>query len=181
MNLVAEVPKTWQQIDDQELLQYFYDKAVRLTNIKALSKTELPPIYLIPLADLNIEVCPEDPANCRNLAAVFDDIGYRILVRDDFEISQNFIPYDYSFVIHEVIHALQFAVDGPEIFKDCDAIYETEKVAYEAQDKYLREEGSFHQVANILKFGFYCDDEVAKLEYEKSKKAWNKSFLNKLK
>lgn len=164
---------SFERISDIETLEYLFAKAVRLSGLKSISFSELPPIYTISKEDLNKIVCPEDPENCRNLAAVFDDIGYRIFVLDSFEISENFKPYDYSFVIHEIIHALQYRQFGAEIFKNCKAVFETEKLAYESQDKYLKEEGAFQRVAHFLKF-FYCDEEIAKQDYLKSQKVWKK-------
>ena len=165
-------------INDAETIKYLYGKAVKLSGLNPMPIDALPPIYKVSKSQMNHIVCPNDPENCRNLAAVFDDIEYRILILDDFEISENFKPYDYSFVIHELIHALQYNQFGPEIFKDCRAIFETEKVAYLAQDRYLSEQGSFHRVAHFLRF-FVCDEEVARLDYLKSKKVWEQRQQSK--
>jgi hypothetical protein len=77
-------------ITDMETIEYLFGKAVHLSGISAYPIVEMPTIYSISKKDLNREVCPADPENCRNLAAVFDDIGYRILVLEDLEISSNF-------------------------------------------------------------------------------------------
>lgn len=160
-------------LEDLELVEYLLDKAERLSGLATQRRDLIPPIYAISKADMSKTVCPEDPGNCRNLAAVFDDLGYRILYLDDFEISQNFKPYDYSFLIHELIHWLQYMNYGAEIFNGCDKIYETEFFAYQAQDKYLAEEGAFERVGNFFRFSFACDEEIAQKEYAESKQVWD--------
>ncbi len=162
---------SYPQISDSEVLEYLFSKAVRLSGLKAYEIKELPPIYVVSTAQLNSEVCPEDPNNCRNLAAVFDDLGYRILIRDDLEISSNFNPMNYSFLIHEIIHSLQYRNFGAEIFNGCEAVFKTEELAYHSQDQYLKEEGDFFRAGMALKY-FYCDENIAQSDYLKSKSIW---------
>lgn len=161
------------QLKDTDLIDYLTDKAERLSKLSNVPREKLPPIFAVSKATMNAQVCPEDPQNCRNLAAVFDDINYRILYLNDFEISQNFKPYDYSFIIHELVHAIQYLNFGAEIFNGCSAIYETEKLAYQVQDKYLEEEGAFERPGNFFRFSFYCDEEIAQKEYLLSKNVWD--------
>lgn len=158
---------------DRETLEYLVGKAARHSGLPALTLNELPPIQFVSEADLNKTVCPDDPANCRQLAAVFDDLGYRILVRDDFDISENFNPYDYSFLIHEIVHALQYRSRGAEIFNGCDAVKATEIQAYDAQDSFLKEAGDFHRLGQFIRFSFYCEEETAQKDYLKSKERWD--------
>lgn len=176
LSLGAEKPQ-FPVLKDAELVQYFLAKAIRLSGLDPLTTKQLPPIYLVSVDELNREVCPEDPSNCRNLAAVFDDLEYRILVRNDFDLSDNFKPYDYSFVIHEIIHALQYRQKGPEIFRNCQAVYNTELQAYTAQDNYLKEEGDFHRPGTFLRF-FYCDEQQAGRDYQKSLTVWEERLTN---
>ena len=168
----GKVNSTLNPITDEETKEYLYGKAVRLSGISAYPIAEMPPIYSITKEDLNKEVCPEDPENCRNLAAVFDDIGYRILVLNDLEISSNFKPFNYSFVIHELVHSLQYRARGAEIFNGCGAVYNTELEAYTAQDQYLKEEGEFFRAGIALRY-FHCDEGSAKADYIKSKALWD--------
>ncbi|MBL7689205.1 MAG: hypothetical protein JNJ49_14310 [Bdellovibrionaceae bacterium] len=158
---------------DRETLEYLVGKAARHSGLPALTLNELPPIQFVSEADLNKTVCPDDPENCRQLAAVFDDLGYRILVRDDFDISENFNPYDYSFLIHEIVHALQYRSRGAEIFNGCDAVKATEIQAYDAQDSFLKEAGDFHRLGQFIRFSFYCEEETAQKDYLKSKERWD--------
>jgi hypothetical protein len=161
----------FEAVSDQETIEYLYSKALHYSGLNPVDIATLPPIFQVSKRELNKIVCPTDPENCRNLAAVFDDIGYRILILDDLEISSNFKPYDYSFVIHELVHALQYRQYGAEIIKDCTAIFETEKQAYRVQDKYLASEGAFQRLGHFLKY-FYCDEEIAKNDYQKSLEVW---------
>lgn len=168
----GERAPTLTPITDQETKEYLFDKAVRLSGLPAYPTTEMPAMFLISKKDLDREVCPATPESCRNLAAVFDDLGYRILIRDDLDISSNFQAFNYSFVIHELVHSLQYRNRGPEIFNGCAAIYQTELEAYTAQDGYLKEEGEFFRAGIALKY-FFCDEEEAKAEYLKSKAVWD--------
>lgn len=169
----SDASPQWPQVTDPELIQIWLEQASHLTGLPAISLSQAPPIFQVSKQDLNQEVCPEDPQNCRNLAAVFDDLHYRVLILADFDLSQNFQPYDESFIIHELIHALQYHRRGPEIFHGCQAIYETEKQAYTAQDLYLKKQGDFHRVGGFFERSFYCDETLAARDYEKSKKAWD--------
>lgn len=174
---VVSSATAYPRLENPELLDYFLSKAIRLSGLPSLTAKQLPPLFLVSVQELNQEVCPEDPQNCRNLAAVFDDLGYRVLIRNDFDLSDNFAPYDYSFVIHELVHVLQYRHQGPEIFRNCQAIYNTELQAYTAQDQYLKEEGDFHRPGTFLRF-FYCDEEQAAQDYSKSLKVWQDRLSN---
>lgn len=157
---------------DKETIEYLFGKAVRLSGIAPYAREEMPPIFSVSKEGLNKIVCPEDPGNCRNLAAVFDDIGYRILVREDLEITSNYKPLDYSFVIHEIVHSLQYRARGAEIFNGCSSVFDTEREAYQAQDLYLKEEGEFFRAGSALRF-FYCEEEIARADFLKSKAVWD--------
>jgi hypothetical protein len=158
---------------DPETRTYLFEKAQRYSGLFSANETMLPPLYSVSKKQMGKIVCPERPFDCDKLAAVFDDIGYRILILDSFDISSNFKPFDYSFLIHEIIHALQFYERGPEIFKDCQEIYLTEEQAYRAQDHYLKDEGEFFRASMALKF-FYCDEVEAAKDYQESLNHWLK-------
>lgn len=163
---------------DEDNLQYIFGKASRLSGITKFTLKDMPPIFVVPEETITELVCNGDHYECKNLAAIFDDIKYRILIKDSFDLSDNFDPFGYSFLIHELIHALQYLDRGPEIFKNCDAVFETESEAYHAQDKFLKEEGNFFRAAMALKY-FYCDEEIAKKEYAKSLKVWQERMSKK--
>lgn len=177
-NSIAHAAPSTRPPIDHETLEYLVGKAARHSGLPALTLNELPPIQFVSEAELNKTVCPDDPANCRQLAAVFDDLGYRILVRDDFDISENFNPYDYSFLIHEIVHALQYRSHGAEIFNGCAAVKATEIQAYDAQDSFLKEAGDFHRLGQFIRFSFYCDEETAQKDYFKSKERWDARNAN---
>lgn len=154
---------------DAELLDYVYEKASGLSGRRSLPPQKRPPVYLVSKADLSLIVCPEAPRNCEMLAAVFDDVGYRVLVRSDLEMNS---PFEWSFLIHETVHALQYREDGPEIFRDCAAILKTETEAYRVQDEYLKREGQFFRAGTALRF-FHCDEAAAAQDYRRSKAVWD--------
>lgn len=159
-------------LQQPELLEYLLAKALRLSGLPAVSTAALPPVYQISREELQKEVCPSDPENCRGLAAVFDDLRYRILILDSFELSDNFKPVDYSYLLHELVHAIQYLHSGPYIFQDCATLYQTEKQAYDVQDAYLAEEGAFHRAGIYLRFSFRCDEEKLAAEFPDSLRAW---------
>lgn len=154
--------------DDPETLEYVSSIAIKLSGKNLLDGDKLPPVYLMSKEDLYRTVCGEDVTNCRNLAAVFDDLGYRILIRDDFDFDSNL---DLSFLIHETVHALQYLNLGPEIFRDCSAVLQTETEAYRVQDAFLAREGEFFRAGIALRF-FHCDEGLVASDYRKSLGIW---------
>lgn len=170
----AEKDLPFTRLEEAELLEYFREMTIALSGLPEARLEELPPIYFASKSQIDQIVCPTDPKNCRNLAAFFDDISYRIVIDETLEISSNFQPYNYSFVIHELTHALQYLQGGPEIFKDCNTVYRTERDAYSVQDEYLKREGAFERLGPQFRFGFRCDEEETKEQYDKSMEVWKK-------
>lgn len=153
--------------DDSATLEYVTSIATKFSGKNLLAGDKLPPVFLLSKEELYKTVCGNE-ASCRNLAAVFDDLGYRILIRDDFDFDSNL---DLSFLIHETVHALQYLNRGPEIFRDCNAILETETEAYRVQDAFLAREGEFFRAGIALRF-FHCDEDLAAADYRKSLEIW---------
>ena len=89
----------------QALMQDLLFIAIKLSQLPAVDLSEIPNIQLVPPIVLMEKVCPEEPARCRNMAAVFDTEAYQIYVRAPFS-DQN--AMDKSFLIHELVHVLQF-------------------------------------------------------------------------
>jgi hypothetical protein len=119
-----------------ELLSALLFAAIRLTGLPAIHVSELPPVILLPRNELNKTVCAAAPVRCAGLAAAFDTQAYRIVVDDKLDFSD---PDDASFLLHEIVHVLQFKNAGITGFTSCTAVLDSEEQAYSAQNAYLRE------------------------------------------
>jgi hypothetical protein len=64
---------------------------------------------------------------------------------------------DRSFLLHELVHVLQFKVEGMQIFNGCKNIMASELQAYRAQDRFLGDNGEEFRVGGIYRF-MRCDD-----------------------
>ena len=95
------------------------------------------------------EMCPERPAACDTLVALFEPAKYRVIYRSSLNLSK---PYDRSFLLHELVHVLQFKARGPGIFFTCKERVAVEREAYFIQDRYLAESGLEIRVRGALRF-----------------------------
>ena len=132
-----------------ELLAYLLAAAVKCSGLPGLPVERLPPIEIVSAEVISSEVCPDDKEGCGNLAAIFDTEHYVILVRDTLDMEK---ALDNSFLLHELVHVLQWTSRGPDIFKDCVASMRTEAEAYRAQNAYLKREGQFARFGEVLRF-----------------------------
>lgn len=134
---------------DSALLAFLLDMAVKFSGLPAMPVEQLPPMRAVSSRDMRRIVCADDPASCRNLQAVFDTEGYRILYLDTLELEN---ASDNSFLVHELVHVLQYRRDGDAIYADCRALLRTESQAYRAQNAYLQREGQLLRVGDMLRF-----------------------------
>lgn len=134
---------------DQELIAFMLQAAVSLSGYGPVPAEELPAFVPVSRAELVREVCPEDQRSCENLAAVFDTDGYRILYLESLDIES---ASDNSFLVHELVHVLQFRRDGDRIFATCDDTLRTEQEAYRVQNAYLKRQGQLLRYGRTLAF-----------------------------
>lgn len=134
---------------DLNLLAYLLAAAVKLSGLPAIPVAKLPPIQAVPAEYISSKVCSNEKSRCANLVAVFDTVDYVILVRDSLDMET---ALDNSFLLHELVHVLQFKSRGPDIFKDCSTSIRTESEAYKAQNAYLQNEGQFARFGEGLRF-----------------------------
>lgn len=132
-----------------DLLVYLLTAAVKLSGLPAIPVAQLPPIQIVPVEYISSKVCPDKKSGCRTLVAVFDTDDYVILVGDSLDLETTL---DNSFLLHELVHVLQFKARGSEIFKDCPTSIRTESEAYKAQNAYLQKEGQFARFGEGLRF-----------------------------
>lgn len=132
-----------------ELLTQLLAAAIRLSGLPAIHVSELPPVIMLSRRVLNETVCSSAPVRCSGLIAAFDTQRYRIVVDEKLDFND---PDDDSFLVHELVHVLQFKQSGSVGFTSCAAIVRSEREAYAAQDLYLRENGRPGQYGMNLRF-----------------------------
>ena len=123
--------------------------AIALSGLPPISQAELPPLYALSTAEMAQTLCPEQPAQCRAIAALFDTERYRILILSTLNLDD---PEDHSFLLHELVHVLQFKVRGEAGFASCNAIVVSEREAYQVQNRYLASHGLFAQQGMMMRY-----------------------------
>lgn len=142
-----------------ELLARLLAAAIRYSALPPIDIAELPPIEQLSAPALAAKVCPDEPERCTTMAALFDTERYRIYLRDSLDPDN---PMDNSFIVHELVHVLQYRKHGPEYFEDCPNRIASERQAYYVQNNYLGEEGVDWREGYLVRF-MRCpgDDEPA--------------------
>lgn len=123
--------------------------AIALSGLPPVAQADLPPLYAVSTAELSQTICPDQPGHCETIAAIFDTERYRILILSKLDLND---PADNSFLLHELVHVLQFRQQGDAGFSSCQAIIESERVAYGVQNRYLATRGLFSQHGMMLRY-----------------------------
>lgn len=123
-------------------------EAVRLSGLPPLARGAEPQVWSVTTAQLRAMVCADDEGvQCNGMQAAFDTDNNRILV---LEWGRQRGPEWESFVVHELVHALQHARYGDAIYASCEAARATEQQAYEVQDAYLRKRSALLRVGSRM-------------------------------
>ncbi|MBL8482056.1 MAG: hypothetical protein JNJ60_07670 [Rhodocyclaceae bacterium] len=125
---------------DPNLIAYLLAMAIRLSGLPGVAVDELPRIEILSGEALASQVCPEDARKCAAIAAQFDAESYRILVRDTLDLDD---ARGQSFVVHELVHVLQYRSQGGSMFETCEAALQSERAAYRTQNRFLAAMGKF--------------------------------------
>ena len=133
---------------DPQLVAYLLEAAVRVTGLPAIPDDALPRFVAMPAVELRDEACGARMPGCRGIVALYDMERNRVLYRDDLDMDN---PSDNSFIVHELVHVLQFHRYGHSIYRDCPALVRTERAAYDAQNAYLHHQGQLLRVGRILR------------------------------
>lgn len=148
----------WQGAVPAEDVAPLMAQAVRLSGLPPLPAAALPPVWSVGEAALQAAVCNDgEAAHCHGLQAVYDTELHRILV---LEWGRHRGAEWESFVVHELVHALQYAQSGERIFADCAARRASEQQAYAVQDAYLQRRGALLRVGSQM-WWWHCPDEGA--------------------
>ena len=132
-----------------ELLARLLAAAIRYSALPPIGIAELPPIEQLSAQALAEKVCPDAPERCTTMAALFDTERYRIYLRDSLDPDN---PMDNSFIVHELVHVLQYKKHGPEYFDDCPNRIASERQAYYVQNNYLGEAGVDWREGYLVRF-----------------------------
>lgn len=134
---------------DRELLADLLAAAIRISQLPGIPVEALPPVTPVTAQVLVDKVCPEQPERCRNMAALFDTEAYEIYVRKPVDLRN---PITLSFIVHEMVHVLQFKQGGHGQFESCQAVLASEQQAYKTQNVFLYENGSDWREGFSLRF-----------------------------
>ncbi len=110
------------------------------------------------IPDRHIDETREACESRRGLASVFVMQTQRVIISDRLDIDS---VVGASFVIHEFVHALQYAAKGDTLYDTCEHLYQTESEAYRVQQRYLQQNGAMLQVGRELKY-LRCPEERTK-------------------
>ena len=123
--------------------------AITLSGLAPITPVQLPPLYAVTKTELAQTVCPDQPGQCQGMAAIFDTERYRILILSTLDLND---PEDNSFLVHELVHVLQFKQNGETGFSSCQAIVDSEHAAYRVQNLYLAARGLFSQQGMMMRY-----------------------------
>lgn len=127
--------------------------AMRLSRLPPLPAGTVPAVCPLSEEQLRAIVCEQQVAGCRGLQASYDTDRNRVLVVDWGR--ERGVEWE-SFIVHELVHALQYAAKGPAIYAGCEASRATETQAYAAQDAYLKERGALLRVGAVMSWWWVC-------------------------
>ena len=140
-----------------ELVANLLAAAIRYSGLAAMGPEHLPPVVEVSAQALAQKVCPDAPERCGSVAALFDTENYRIYLRDSFDLRN---PMDNSFLVHEMVHVLQFWRHGGAYFDSCRNVLASERQAYSVQNNYLGEQGVDWREGGLMRFMRCPEDEA---------------------
>lgn len=139
---------------DSALIAFLLEMAVKLSGLPPVPLEQLPPLQALDPQALQERACPGARGDCRGLVALFDSRSYRILYLDTLDLDS---AEDNSFLLHEIVHVLQYRREGDAMYRDCSALLRTEGQAYGVQNAYLRREGRLLRVGGMLRHSTCAD------------------------
>jgi hypothetical protein len=140
-----------EEVLQSELFDDLMHWAAKLSGLP--DATHMPAIQPIGLDQLVQKVCPEDPVNCRSLISFYSTEEESIFYLDRLDLNDD---TDLSFIVHEMVHHLQYAVQGEQLFATCQNLLAAESQAYAVQNKYLTQFKQWRRVGEAIRF-INCD------------------------
>jgi hypothetical protein len=142
-----------------ELLSSLLAAAAQFSGLPTIDVSNLPPIDVISDATFVNTVCPGKPNRCAATVAAFNTERYRIVIRDSLNLDS---PAENSFLVHELVHVLQYKKDGSTRFMTCEGVLESEREAFDAQNRYIRANGLALQEGIAVRY-MHCPPEAVKV------------------
>jgi hypothetical protein len=131
--------------------------ASRLSGLPNLPGEPLPRFVPLPQREIARTVCADSAAGCDALVAVYDTDRRRILYRNTLDMRD---PTDQSFIVHELVHHLQFLQRGSTLFASCQSTLAGEAQAYRVQNLYQAHFRQWQRMGEVLRF-MHCEDNPA--------------------
>lgn len=140
----AEVSQTTLQA---ELLDDLMHWAVKLSGLPGVPSA--PTIYPLDAEQLVQKVCPHDPVNCKSLVSFYSTEDRTIFYLNSLDMYDDM---DLSFLVHEMVHHLQYAVQGEALFATCERTSVAELQAYTVQNQYLTHFKQWRRFGDALRY-----------------------------
>jgi hypothetical protein len=140
-----------QQTTQAELFEDLMHWAMKLSGLP--STPSLPSISPLSSEQLIQMVCPEDPLNCRSLISFYSTDERAVFYLESLNMDDD---TDLSFIVHELVHHLQYAIEGAQLFSTCQKVMVAESQAYVVQNKYLAQFKQWRRVGEALRY-IDCD------------------------
>jgi hypothetical protein len=132
-----------------DLIAYMMIVATKLSGFPAISVEDYPKIEAITQEQINESQCPANTDDCRDMVAFYEHKKNTIFIRNTLDLDSTL---GSSFLIHEMVHVLQYKFLGQSIYKDCQSTIRTERLAYKVQNNYLVDGGVFDRFGDGLAF-----------------------------
>lgn len=132
-----------------DLMNSLLAAAAQFSGLPSIDVHDLPPVEVVSDNQFSQMVCPLKPWRCRAMIAAFDTQRYRIVVRESLNLDD---PGDNSFLVHELVHVLQYKKDGSTRFMSCEGVIASEQEAFDAQNRYMKSAGLVRQEGIALRF-----------------------------
>ncbi|WP_156901233.1 hypothetical protein [Azohydromonas australica] len=149
----AAAPRPGHAAIDAVLAADLLDWASRLSGLPSPPGEPLPQLIPLPQREIEKTVCPERRGGCGSLVAVYDTDRRRVLYRDTLDMRD---PTDQSFIVHELVHHLQFLQRGAALFATCQSTLAGEAQAYRVQNLYQTQFRQWQRMGEILRY-MHCD------------------------
>lgn len=142
----------------RELVAELLAIAIRFSGYEPISPSDVPEI--IPIRsqyEYNLQACPPEETACQRTVALFDHKKNMIFFREDLIGDPSTSTISASFIVHELVHVLQYHEFGEKMFDTCQNLYFSELRAYNVQNAYLSSLGSSFKSGDVMKV-FRCID-----------------------
>ena len=123
---------------DLQLLTELIAVVSALSGYPQIPVQDVPRIRILSTAEITREICPDRPRDCARIVAQFDAEGPQIRLSVDLNLE---FAQDRSFLVHELVHVLQYYHGGKSTASDCPSNLFSEQEAYRVQNAYLRQLG----------------------------------------